>query len=157
MLFADGAPVSKSITATFAGNDKVHQGLGGGHGAIDIGAATGTYVIAAEDGTVTYPGAGDRIDYPDQSIKPDSNGKYNCSGLKANYVTIDHGNGYVTSYKHLYKNTIVVRAGDQVKKGQVIGRVGSSGCSTGPHLHFEVIYNGQRVDPLEYVNPNAPR
>ena len=156
-LFATGAPSATRITATFGGNDSVHKGLGGGHGAIDIGASRYSYVIAAADGTVTFPGANDRIDHPDRAIKPDANGKYNCKGLVANRVTINHGNGLTTSYAHLYANTTVVRAGDVVKKGQVIGKVGSSGCSTGPHLHFEVAVNGTRVDPLNYVSPNNPR
>ena len=155
--FATGAPSATRITATFGGNDSVHQGLGGGHGAIDIGASRGSNVIASNSGTVIYPTAGARIDYPEQAIKPDSNGKYNCRGLTANYVIIDHGNGIKTQYSHLYKNTITVRAGDKVEQGQVIGLSGSSGCSTGPHLHFQVEVNGVRVDPLKYVSPSNPR
>ncbi len=156
-LFATGAPVGTTLTAFFGGNDSVHQGLGGGHGAIDIGVGRGNYVIASRSGTVIAPTAGQRIDYPDQSIKPDANGKYNCSGLYANYVTIDHGDGTKADYLHLYKNTITVRAGEHVEQGQVIGQVGSSGCSTGPHLHFAVYVNGQKVDPLNYVNGANPR
>lgn len=155
--FATGAPSATRITATFGGNDSVHQGLGGGHGAIDIGASRGSNVIASNSGTVIYPTAGARIDYPEQAIKPDANGKYNCSGLVANYVVIDHGNGVRTQYSHLYKNTITVRAGDKVEQGQVIGLSGSSGCSTGPHLHFQVEVNGKRVDPLKYVSASNPR
>ena len=155
--YAPYKPVSTSITATFAGNDSVHKGLGRGHGAIDIGASRYTYVIASRSGVVTEPAQGARIDYPDQAIKPDENGKYNCAGLKANTVTIDHGDGTKTSYKHLYKNTITVKKGDYVRQGQIIGRVGSSGCSTGPHLHFEVYVNGKRVDPLKYVSTSNTR
>lgn len=156
-LFATGSPVGTTLTAFFAGNDSVHKGLGGGHGAIDIGVGRGTYVIASRSGTVLNPTAGQRIDYPDQAIKPDSNGKYNCNGLNANYVIIDHGDGTTAEYFHLYKNTITVRAGEHVEQGQVIGQVGSSGCSTGPHLHFKVRVNGQPVDPLNYVNGSKPR
>ena len=156
-LFAKGSPSATRLTAYFGGNDSVHQGLGGGHGAIDIGAGRGSNVIASKSGTVVYPTRGARIDYPDSYIKPDSNGKYNCRGLIANYVIIDHGNGMKTQYSHLYKNTITVKAGDHVEQGQVIGLSGSSGCSTGPHLHFQMELNGKRVDPLKYVSSSNPR
>jgi murein DD-endopeptidase MepM/ murein hydrolase activator NlpD len=155
--FAVGNPVSTRITATFGGNDSVHQGLGGGHGALDIGASRGSYVIATRDGVVTYPGPNDRIDYPDQAIRPDENGRYNCRGLKGNHVDIDHGDGLTAVYQHLYANTITVRKGDYVKKGQIIGKVGSSGCSTGPHLHFALKLNGTAVDPQKYVSGSNPR
>ena len=156
-LFATGAPSATRLTATFGGNDSVHQGLGGGHGAIDIGAERGSNVIATKSGTVISPARGARIDYPDQAIKPDANGKYNCKGLIGNEVIIDHGNGIRARYAHLYKNTITVRAGDHVEQGQVIGKSGSSGCSTGPHLHFQLELNGSRVDPLKYVSASNPR
>ncbi len=155
--FATGTPSATRITATFGGNDSVHQGLGGGHGALDIGAPRGSNVIATKSGTVLSPKAGERIDYPDQAIKPDANGKYNCSGLKGNEVVIDHGNGMVVRYAHLYKNTITVRAGDHVEQGQVIALSGSSGCSTGPHLHFQMELNGRRVDPQKYISASNPR
>lgn len=157
VLFAPDAPVTTRLTAYFGGNDKVHKGLGGGHGAIDVGATQGSYVIATRSGTVVKPGAGDRIDYPNSYIKPDENGKYNCAGLKANYVKIDHGDGTMSGYAHLLANTITVKAGDKVEQGQVIGKVGSSGCSTGPHLHFEVYVDGTRVDPLDYVSTTETR
>lgn len=155
--FAPGSPVSTQLTAHFGGNDSVHKGLGGGHGAIDIGAAKWSYVIASKSGTVTRPTANESISYPDSRIKPDKNGKYNCSGLIANTVSIDHGDGTETTYLHFSANTITVRAGDHVTQGQIIGQVGSSGCSTGPHLHFEVYVNNQRVDPEKYVSGSNPR
>lgn len=155
--FAPGPPVATALTAHFGGNDSVHKGLGGGHGAIDIGAGKWSYVIAAKSGIVISPGANDRIDYPDSSIKPDANGKYNCRGLVANSVTIDHGDGTKTSYAHFTANTITVRAGDHVTQGQIIGQVGSSGCSTGPHLHFSISVNGKNVDPEKYVSGSNPR
>ena len=155
--FAPGPPVATALTAHFGGNDSVHKGLGGGHGAIDIGAGKWSYVIAAKSGIVISPGANDRIDYPDSSIKPDANGKYNCRGLVANSVTIDHGDGTKTSYAHFTANTITVRAGDHVTQGQIIGQVGSSGCSTGPHLHFAISLNGKNVDPEKYVSGSNPR
>ena len=63
-------------------------------------------------------------------------------------ILIDHGNGMVTRYAHHSK--MYVKTGDQVTKGQTIGMVGSTGRSTGPHLHFEIYMNGKRVNPLEY-------
>lgn len=156
VTYAEGEPATTRITAYFGGNDAVHKGLGGGHGAIDIGAYRDN-VIASKSGTVVYPGKNDRIDYPDQAIKPDENGKYNCAGLNGNYVKIDHGDGITTLYQHLYKNTITVRAGDHVEQGQVIGISGSSGCSSGPHLHFQMELNGTRIDPLNYVSSSNPR
>ena len=155
--YATGTPSAVRITAYFGGNDSVHQGLGGGHGAIDIGASRMSNVIASKSGTVIHPTKSERIDYPEQAIRPDANGKYNCAGLKSNTVTIKHDDGIVTSYHHLYKNTITVRAGDHVDQGQVIGQSGSSGCSTGPHLHFQMEINGKRVDPLKYVSASNPR
>ncbi len=153
--FATGTPSSVKINATFAGDDSTHQGA---HGAIDIDApVNGANVIATMDGVVIYPEQGSRIDYP--------NGWYNsqthtCSGDGGgfgNYVKIDHGNGIVSIYGHMYANTITVRAGDTVKQGQVIGKSGTSGCSTGGHLHFEMRLNGTKVDPLDYVSPTEPR
>ena len=65
------------------------------------------------------------------------------------YVRIQHGYGYETAYGHMSK--LAVQAGQSVSKGDVIGYVGSSGYSTGPHVHFEVLVNGQPTDPLELV------
>ena len=66
------------------------------------------------------------------------------------YVKISHGYGYETAYGHM--SSIAVSSGDYVKKGEVIGYVGSTGYSTGPHLHYEVIINGQDSDPLELIH-----
>ena len=145
--FATGNPSSVKINATFAGDDSTHQGA---HGAIDIDApVNGANVIATMDGVVIYPDQGSRIDYP--------NGWYNsqthtCSidgGGFGNYVKIDHGNGIVSIYGHMYANTITVRAGDSVKQGQVIGKSGTSNVSRdlGNHLHFEVYYQGKVINP----------
>jgi murein DD-endopeptidase MepM/ murein hydrolase activator NlpD len=64
-------------------------------------------------------------------------------------IVIDHGNGFKTRYAHLSK--ILVKAGQSVKRGEKIGLVGSTGRSTGPHLHFEIIKGGVRVDPTLYL------
>ena len=97
------------------------------HRGIDIGAAHGTNVIAAASGVVTFSG---------------------WSGGFGNYIVINHGGGYATAYAHMSQN--LVRTGDNVIQGQIIGLVGSTGNSTGPHIHFEVHRNGVRVDPAPY-------
>ena len=106
------------------------EGASTNHGAIDIAVATGTDVLASADGVVEYVGN-----------DPDGYG---------NYITIDHQNGYKTRYAH--NSQILVHKGDTVTKGQVIAKSGSTGNSTGPHLHFEIHLNGTKVDPLDYVS-----
>ena len=69
-----------------------------------------------------------------------------CGGGYGNYVMIDHGDGKISIYGHL--SDVTVSTGDTVVGGQLIGYVGSTGYSTGPHLHFETQYNGVRYDPL---------
>ena len=69
-----------------------------------------------------------------------------CGGGYGNYIMIDHGNGYSTLYAHL--SSLAVSTGQTVRKGQVIGYVGTTGHSTGPHLHFETRYMGEKYDPL---------
>ena len=64
-------------------------------------------------------------------------------------VEVNHGNGYVTRYAHNAEN--LVAQGDTVKRGQVIAMVGATGRATGPNLHFEVLHNGQVVDPMAYI------
>ncbi|MBV8722831.1 MAG: peptidoglycan DD-metalloendopeptidase family protein [Candidatus Eremiobacteraeota bacterium] len=117
-------PVTGTITSPFGwrsnpfgGSPEFHQGL-------DIAAPTGTTVAAAAGGTV---------------IMAQWYGGY------GNYILIDHGGGYSTGYGHL--SAIYVSSGQTVTRGQAIGAVGSTGQSTGPHLHFEVRINGKPVDP----------
>ena len=102
--------------------NKVHTG-------VDLPAPTGTAIIAANAGTVITA-------------------KYS-SGY-GNYVAIDHGGGHVTLYGHMSK--ILVKNGQVVTKGETIGKVGSTGLSTGPHLHFEVIEGGVQKDPMKYFS-----
>ena len=116
-----GWPVSGRIT----------QGFWSHHPGIDIGAPKGTSVYAADSGYVVVAGWDqERISY----------------GFM---ILINHGNGYVTRYAHL--SAFAVEVGDSVKKGQLIGRVGSTGNSTGPHLHFEIIKDGVRRNPFNYL------
>ena len=98
------------------------------HGGTDIAAAQGTPIVAAADGTVIAA-------------------TYNAGGY-GYYVKIQHDGTYSTLYGHC--SALLVSAGQTVKQGQVIAKVGSTGYSTGPHCHFEVIQNGIRVDALRY-------
>lgn len=98
------------------------------HAGIDFAARQGSDVLSVAAGIVTE--AGDRFGY-------------------GRIVEINHGNGYVTRYGHNEK--VLVKAGDRVNKGQRIALMGSTGRSTGPHVHFEVLYNGSVVDPARYI------
>ena len=72
-----------------------------------------------------------------------------------NYVVLDHGGGWETRYLHLKHNSLKVRAGDRVAAGQPLGFMGTTGYSTGVHLHFEVRFNGDRLDPKPYLRQEA--
>ncbi len=72
-------------------------------------------------------------------------------GSAGNYITIEHADGRETKYKHLKKNTMKVKVGQKVKKGQELATMGNTGHSTGVHLHFDVVIDGNRVDPLPYL------
>ena len=122
-------PVSGTITSPFGmrpnpfgGGLEFHQGL-------DIAAPMGTTVTAAASGTIISAG---------------------WYGGYGNYILIDHGGGMSTGYGHL--SQIFVSNGQQVQKGQAIGAVGSTGMSTGPHLHFEVRIGGKPTDPAAYLH-----
>jgi murein DD-endopeptidase MepM/ murein hydrolase activator NlpD len=104
-----------------SGRRSVHRG-------VDFSARKGTPVIAPADGVVTF------------------SGRWKTYG---NVVEISHGYGFVTRYAHLEKQ--LVRKGQRVKRGDVIARVGSSGKSTFSHLHYEVVLDGTRVNPLKYI------
>ena len=102
------------------------------HTGMDIGAPMGSYAIAANDGIVT---------------------KATYSYSYGNMVMIDHGGGVSTLYAH--GSEILVSVGDTVKRGDPILKVGSTGWSTGPHLHFEIIINGNTIDPYPFVTREA--
>ncbi len=106
------------------------------HGGIDIvlgsGSSAGIPVVAAASGTVVTA----------------YSGWYGYGHT----VVIDHGNGIKTRYAHMYPGSITVRVGQRVYQGQQIGRIGSTGNSTGPHLHFEMLVNGYKVNPYPYIS-----
>ncbi len=98
------------------------------HNGIDFAGKAGSEIVAVASGVVSW------------------SGQYRGYG---NMVEVDHGEGFVTRYAH--NQEIKVKVGDLVKKGDVIARMGSSGRSTGPHVHFEVYKNGRPVDPASYI------
>lgn len=130
ITFTWPCPASSRITSYFGSREAPTEGASTNHKAVDIGASTGTDIIAAADGQVSIA-------------------TYSASA--GNYIMLNHGGGVTTVYMHCSK--LLVSAGESVKKGQVIAKVGSTGYSTGPHLHFGVRVNGTYVDPLQYVSP----
>jgi murein DD-endopeptidase MepM/ murein hydrolase activator NlpD len=100
------------------------------HSGVDIANHIGTPILAADSGRVIVAGWTDNTGY-------------------GNRVMIDHGNGYVTLYGHM--SQINVQVGQTVKRGDVIGLMGSTGRSTGPHCHFEVRVGGVPQDPMHYL------
>ena len=124
-----GRPVARGWVSSSFGN-RVDPFTGGRawHAGIDFSARRGTEVLAAAGGVVIY--ADYRADY-------------------GHTIEINHGDGYVTRYAHQHELKVAV--GDVVKRGQVIGTVGSSGRASGAHLHFEVMKNGRQVDPRRYI------
>ncbi len=123
-LFGSGSFIWPSAVHYLTGND-----FGPGHNGIDIGAGLGSALFAADSGTVVYAGW--------------------MEGGYGNFVVIDHGNGYTTLYEHL--DTISVQCGENVFQGSVIGSAGTTGNSTGPHLHFEIRYANGPVNPWQYL------
>ena len=123
------------ITSNYGTRLHPIQGVYKFHSGLDIGnAGYGAPALAAEDGVVTYAG---------------------WMGGYGNCVMISHGNGISTLYGH--GQTIITEVGAEVKQGDVIMLVGSTGNSTGPHLHFEVRLNGTAVNPLPYLNGEMNR
>lgn len=121
-------PTKGLITSTFGYRKSPFTGLRDFHSGLDIGAKIGSPVKATADGKVTFA---DR------------------QGYLGKLVVIDHGHGLITRYAHLSK--ILINCGDIVKKGEIVGKVGNTGKSTGSHLHYEVHLDGVPVNPLKYI------
>lgn len=128
-VYPEGRPVASGWLSShygkrrdpFTGRKAMHEG-------VDFAGKAGSDVIAVAAGIVTW--SGERSGY-------------------GNLVEINHGKGYVTRYGHNRAN--LVKVGDKVKKGQVIAQMGSTGRSTGPHVHYEVLRNGKPVDPARHL------
>ena len=123
-------PASGRITSGFGSRKSPTKGASSNHQGIDISAPTGTSIVAAAAGEVVIA---------------------TYSSSAGNYVMISHGGGVCTVYMHA--SSLLVSQGQSVKKGQTIAKVGSTGYSTGSHLHFGVRVNGSYVNPTKYVSP----
>ncbi len=126
--FTHPCPGYTRISSTFGYRTAPTAGASTNHKGVDFAAPSGTPIYAAASGTVTSAG---------------------YSGNAGNLLVINHGNGLATYYMHCSK--IYVSAGQKVEKGQNVAAVGSTGNSTGPHLHFQVMVNGTPVNPLTYL------
>ena len=124
-IYLANTPVNGVITSRFASIESVRSGA---HTGLDIGAASGTAIKAAADGTIKYA---------------------SWMGSYGNLVIISHGNGIETYYAHCSK--LLVSVGQKVNSGDTVALVGTTGNSTGPHLHFEVRINGTPVNPQNYL------
>lgn len=128
-VYPQGRPVTSGwISSYFGKRTDPFTGKPANHTGIDFAGKHGADVVAVADGVVTW--SGDRFGY----------------GVM---VEINHGNGYATRYAHNSENLVGV--GEEVRKGQVIARMGESGRATGPNLHFEVLRNNQRVNPVNFI------
>lgn len=125
---------SARITSSYGRRRHPILGYSRMHRGVDFGAPTGTPIRAAGDGTVVSRG---------------------WKGDYGRYIRIRHRNGYQTAYAHLSRYARGSKRGRRVKQGQVIGYVGSSGLSTGPHLHYEVLINGRQVNPVKLKLPSG--
>lgn len=146
--FAMGPPVSTGVSSVYG--PRTHPVTGERnkmHWGVDLTRGSGdtTYIIAAKDGVVT------------KAVNNCSVGNSSCGGGYGNYVIITHLDNSATVYAHLKEGTVRVKEGESVRRGQVIGIMGTTGTSTGVHLHFEIRINGERVDPLLYINSADPR
>ncbi len=132
-VYPQGRPVQSGFISSFFG-ERVDPltGYTSFHPGVDFAGDAGAQVQAVATGVVTW--AGDKNGY-------------------GNLVEITHGNGLVTRYGH--NSALLVRVGETVQKGQALALVGSTGHSTGPHVHFEVLRDGNPVDPMAFINQNA--
>lgn len=128
--FVAGRPIDKGwMSSRYGYRNDPFSGKLAWHDGVDFAGKDGSDIFAVASGVVTW--AGTRYGYGE-------------------LVEINHGNGYVTRYAHCKE--VIVQVGDVVKKADVIALMGSTGRSTGPHVHFEVLLNGKSVDPAKYTN-----
>lgn len=124
-----GWPVEGHITSPFGLREHPMSGKSEFHSGVDIAAGPGQPVMATGEGVVSFAG---------------------WSGANGNLVVIEHGAGFSTFYAH--NKMVAVRTGQRVKRGDIISYLGSTGNSTGPHVHYEVWLNGRAVNPDVYLN-----
>ena len=134
-VYPQGRPVKSGWMSSYFGRrTDPFTGKPANHRGVDFAGKFGAEVISVADGVVTW--AGSRFGYGEM-------------------VEINHGNGYATRYAHNSENLVAV--GDEVKKGQTVALMGDSGRATGPNLHFEVLHNGRRVDPVSFIRQGTSR
>ncbi len=132
-VYPQGRPVGAGwISSYFGKRTDPFTGKAANHTGVDFAGKSGAEVVSVADGVVTW--SGDRYGY----------------GIM---VEINHGNGYATRYAHNSENLVSV--GDEVKKGQVVSLMGATGRATGPNLHFEVLHNGTRVNPVKFIRDSS--
>ena len=132
-VYPQGRPVLGGfISSSYGERVDPFTGYTAFHAGIDFAGEAGAQVMSVATGVVVW--AGDRLGF-------------------GNLVEVNHGNGYLTRYAH--NSSVLVKVGDTVLKGQPISLLGSSGHSTGPHVHFEVLKDGNPVDPMAFINENA--
>ncbi len=132
-VYPQGRPVGSGwISSYFGKRTDPFTGKPANHTGIDFAGKMGADIVAVADGVVTW--SADRYGY----------------GVM---VEINHGNGYSTRYAHNRENLVSV--GDEVKKGQVVALMGQTGRATGPNLHFEVLHNGRRVNPVNFIRESS--
>lgn len=130
-----GKPVIRGwLTSKYGYRADPFSGKHSWHSGVDFAGKLGSDIIAVAAGIVTYSG---------------------FKGDLGKLVEVSHGNGYVTRYAHNMVN--LVEVGDTVKKGEAIAKIGSSGRSTGPHVHFEILRDGKAVNPVKYIRRVAAR
>jgi len=128
-VMPEGRPINKGWTSSFFGmRTDPFTGHKEHHKGVDFAGKMGSDIVSVASGVVTW--AGKRYGY-------------------GNLVEVNHGNGYATRYGHAQK--VLVKVGEKVDKGQVVALMGSTGRSTGPHVHFEVWREGKAVDPMQYI------
>ncbi|WP_417491164.1 M23 family metallopeptidase [Maricaulis sp.] len=126
-------PVADAVVYSVYGDDRLRgDGRIARHRGIDLAAPYGTPVRAASGGEIVYAGRG-----------------YRGSSLWGLLVAIDHGDGWLSLYAHL--SEAEARVGERVRRGEEIGRIGTSGNATGPHVHVELRHEGEPVDPADYL------
>jgi murein DD-endopeptidase MepM/ murein hydrolase activator NlpD len=123
-----GKPLEGNITSRYGKRKDPLNKKSAFHSGIDIRGEKGDKIFATGDGIVK---------------------KAFRNGGHGNYVMIDHGNGYTTSFSHMKK--FVVRKGDRIERGQLIGHVGNTGRSTGPHLHYEIALDKKTINPIKFL------
>ena len=132
-VYPQGRPVKSGwLSSYFGKRTDPFTGKPANHTGIDFAGKMGAEIVAVADGVVTW--SGDRYGY----------------GIM---VEINHGNGYATRYAHNSENLVAV--GDEVRKGQVVALMGETGRATGPNLHFEVLQNGRRVNPVKFIRESS--